>query len=184
LGDLTVKVVEYNYNVAEVDGKRPVLKVAFMQVSRNVLQDSSITWKNMLNSAGPWIEASRPLVELHEDTVISLELWFRCLHCTLTEDMNQIPVNEIWHALEVCRKYFLKVEMLNGWFALWWRDQNVSQMKVEEMKELLYPCHEFEHVKGFAYLTKRLAYEARGHIMETNPTHHRHLHLRHPIIRK
>jgi hypothetical protein len=184
LGDLTVKVVEYNYDVAEVDGEKPVIRVAFMQVSRKVLRDSSTAWNKILNSAGSWNEASSPLVELHKDTVIGLELWFRCLHGTMTEEMNGIPVNEIWHGLEVCRKYFLKVEMLNGWFFWWWRGQNKPQMELEEMKDLLYPCHEFEHAEGFAYLTKSLAYETRGHIAETNPTHHRHLHLRHPITRK
>jgi hypothetical protein len=175
-------VTEYDYAVSDIDGERPVLKVAYMKVSRKILQEASSVWRVVFNKSGPWDESPRLLVDLNDDTVVSLELWLRCLNGAMTEDMYKIPVEEIWHSPEVCRKYFLKVEMLNAWFTLWWDSQDQDHMKIDNMRELLYPCHEFEHSIGFSFLTKFLAYNVAGHITE-NPTHHRYLHLGHHVIR-
>jgi hypothetical protein len=125
-GDLTIKVTEYDYDVEDLNGEKPILREVLMKVSRKVLQDSSIVWKTMLNQNGPWNDATLSIIELKDDTVLSLELWFRRLHGTMTDNMLKIPISEIWHALEVCRKYFLEIEMLNDWFSQWWGNQPES----------------------------------------------------------
>lgn len=180
---MIIKVTEYNYSVEGLNGERPVLKEVFMKVSRKVLQENSAMWKTMLNQASPWNESTQ-LVELKDDTVLSLELWFRRLHGTMTDNMLEIEIDEIWHALEVCRKYFLEIEMLNDWFRQWWGNHAQSSWDLHELRQLLYPAHEFEHSRAFAFVTKELAYKFVGHITEENPTYHQHLHLRHHVIRK
>jgi hypothetical protein len=162
----------------------PVLKTARMRVLRQTLVNSSKHFKIMLNTKGQWKEASQDEVILEDDTVTSIELWFRVLHSKMTEDMFEIPVEEIWHALAAGRKYFLKMETLQDWFGAWWGHEHEKYVDFERANELLYPCQELNHAHGFAEITKMLVYDKIGHISEINPTYHRHLHLGHNVIRE
>lgn len=190
-GDVTIKVVEYDHSVSpNADGEFPVLKIAYFKVIRQVLRDSSSVLKTLLKIDGPWKESVENTVILHDDTITSVELWFRHAHGTITDEMFQISIEEIWHAIEVGRKYLFKLEDLNGWFTKWWdheHKKHTDPVKVSGditvVRQLLYPCHEFDHAAGFALVSSLMVYLGIGHLTEDNPTHHRHLHLRHTVVR-
>jgi hypothetical protein len=55
-------------------------------------------------------------------------------------------------------------------------------MGLDEMRQLLFPCHEFDHARGFAFLSRKLTYGMADHITEHNPTVHNHLHLEGNVI--
>ncbi|KAE8313403.1 hypothetical protein BDV41DRAFT_537082 [Aspergillus transmontanensis] len=46
------------------------------------------------------------------------------------------------------------------------------------------PCYAFDYARGFQDLTKSLAYEEKGHIMEINPIENVRLHLPPRIIQQ
>lgn len=58
------------------------------------------------------------------------------------------------------------------------------KFSVDELRQLMYLCHEFDDARGFADVTRRLSYEHEGHIAEKNPTRFRHLHLQQRTIGK
>ena len=53
-----------------------------------------------------------------------------------------------------------------------------------EAREMLYPTWRYDHAKGFAALTKDLAYHRYEHLQEENPTDLSNFHLLPRIIRK
>lgn len=55
--------------------------------------------------------------------------------------------------------------------------KDYKKLTLDEMRQLHYPCREFDHAKGFAFITKSLAYRMASHITEKNPTKHHHHHL-------
>jgi hypothetical protein len=176
-GDLTINFYEPIKNgPAYVGGKRNLGRVlAIFKVSRQVLSKNSPQFGTML--MGVFEEAGQRVIDIQEGTVNSLELWFRVLHDAMTDEMYCIPVKDVWEAIEVCCYRDFDIEKLYTWFEKWFSFMNLEELKLEDMCKLLYPCHEFDHAEGFAFLTKSLAYRAAGHIPEINPTSHRHHHL-------
>ena len=65
-------------------------------------------------------------------------------------------------------------------FAAWYSAQQYDKkaLDVLEQRQLLFPCHQFDHAKGFARATRFLAYHVSGHIQEDNPIENNELHLR------
>jgi hypothetical protein len=91
--------------------------LATFKVSRKVLIDNSNQFKAMCG--GDFAEARQTTVDVEEGTVTGLELWFRILHDTLTEEMFAIPIEEIWEALEIAGYREFRIEELKDWFATW-----------------------------------------------------------------
>lgn len=56
---------------------------------------------------------------------------------------------------------------MKEWFARWYEQKR--NIDTTECRELLYPCYTFDHAKGFAAMTKQLAYDFSGHIEEQRP---------------
>jgi hypothetical protein len=179
---LTVKVVEYDYSTTDAGGNYPILKAALMKVSREVLMNNSSYFKTMLG--GQFKEAGSNIVEIHEDTVFSVELWFRALHGTLIDDSYLIDREEMWNAIWLTRKYFFHIEKLDDWFATYWSRLNKPNLDMDDLKALLYPAQAFDHPVAFAYITKTLAHAGIGHIEEKNPSRHHQLHVEGRVIRK
>jgi hypothetical protein len=158
------------------DGKKITGRVlASYKVSRKILIENSNQFNVMLN--GNFAEARQSTVDIKEGTVESLELWFRVLHGTMSEDMYTIPIHEVWEAIEVAQYRGFPIEKLNAWFSNWFSRKDFTKMDIDEMRALLYPCKEFDHAHAFAKLTRHLAYNMADHITEENPTRHRDHHL-------
>jgi hypothetical protein len=181
-GDLTIKVIEYDFTTTDDRGPYLILKTALMKVSRQVLMNNSTTLKTMLS--GFFKEAGSKFIELHEDTVDSLELWFRVLHGNVGDGSYEIERVEIWNAIALSRKYFFHLEKLNPWFATYWSRLDKKNLEADDLKELLYPAQAFEHSVAFAYITKTLVHICTGHIEEKNPSRHWQLHVEGRVIRE
>ena len=151
-----------------------------MKVSRQILVDNSSQLRRMLS--GSFKEANQNVIDITEGTVASLELWFRVLHGKMTDDMYTISNKDVWEAIEVCGYRDFDIEKLNAWFAKWWEKKRQNLIELPEMRQLLFPCHEFDHAEGWKFVTRKLAYESSEHITEDNPTAHRHLHLEGNVI--
>lgn len=54
----------------------------------------------------------------------------------------------------------------------------------DALQELVYLCYELDHAEGFKIVTRRLVYESRGHIKESNPSEHPHLCLPERVMSK
>ncbi|RDW95219.1 hypothetical protein BP5796_00982 [Coleophoma crateriformis] len=123
-GDLTVKVVEYNYDMTSADGGHPILQKAQLKaqlkVRRQVLVESSKVFKAMLT--GSFAEATRDEIVLEEDTVASMELWFLAIHGKLETISSDFPIKEIWEAIAVGQKYNLAARNLAPCFCLYHGD--------------------------------------------------------------
>jgi hypothetical protein len=180
-GDLTIKVFEYDFHTTDGQGSHPCAKTALMKVSREILMSNSIHFKTMLG--GIFKEGSSNFVELHEDTIYSLELWFRVLHGNLVDDSYLVDREQIYEAMWLARKYFFHLEKLNGWFAIYWSRLDKKNLEMDDLKELLYPTHAFDHPMAFAYVTLTMAHTGTGHIEEQNPSRHRGLHVEGRVIR-
>jgi hypothetical protein len=122
------------------------------------------------------------VVDITEGTVASLELWFRVLHDKMIDEMYTVSNKDVWEAIEVCGYRAFDIEKLNAWFAKWWEKKEQSSIKLPEMRQLLFPCHEFDHAQGWKFVTRKLVYESSEHITEDNPTAHRHLQLEGNVI--
>ncbi|KAE9370432.1 hypothetical protein N431DRAFT_442268 [Stipitochalara longipes BDJ] len=181
-GDLMIKVYEYDFTTTNGRGSHLVVKTVLMKVSREVLMNNSIYFTKLLG--GQFKEASSNLVELHEDTVQSIELWFRVLHGNIDDGSYLIERKEIWEAIWLTRKYFFHIEKLNAWFATYWSRLDKKQLEIDDHKELLYPAQAFDHPVAFSYITKTMAHTGTGHIEEHNPTRHWQLHVEGRVIQQ
>ena len=181
LGDVTIKVTEYDDDVTRVEGQPPIIHLtAEFQVRKEILIKNSSFFKVLLTSS-KYAEAAGATISLEGDHVMSMEIWFRVLHDTITDNTYAVPLDEMWHLAAACDKYDLDIKCLKEWFARWLEQQDMKKLKP---RELLYPCWLFDHAKGFATATQHLAYSSTGHITEINPTKHFELHLPPRIIRK
>lgn len=184
-GDLTVKVTEYDGQVKGKDGKHPVKQIGEFLVKRQVLIQSSMVFRRMLGP-GKFAEADKSIVELQEDRVKTMEIWFLILHgflqgtsYTPTRGDNRttgynVEIEEMWHLVAACDKYNLDVSLLKNWFGVWYGRQEISKI---EPKMLLFPCWRFDHAAGFAACTKTMVYNNIWYIEEGNPTNYIDLHI-------
>ncbi|RDW88201.1 hypothetical protein BP6252_00233 [Coleophoma cylindrospora] len=181
-GDLTVKVVEYNYNMTSADGGHPILKEAQLKVRREVLVKSSKVFKAMLT--GFFAEAKKNEVLLEEDTVASMELWFLAIHGKLEIVAYNLPIKEIWETIAVGQKYNLDARQLEPWFETYWQSLDKASISFEDLNSYMYPCQIFDNAKAFAYITERIAYEASLPVRDFNPTRHDDLHVEGRVLQQ
>ncbi|KAH7419042.1 hypothetical protein BKA64DRAFT_737295 [Cadophora sp. MPI-SDFR-AT-0126] len=184
-GDLHIEVVEYD-DSDDLDNHehRPVRVTARFKVSRKVLleKSKSAPFKAMLS--GAFKEGRSDVVTLHEDSADSIELWLRCFYGAFTEKCYELPIDEVWNAVGVGRKYLFHGEMLNDWFATFYNRQDMHGLKLDELKEWLYPCMAFDHAQGFAFVTKALVDHSPGHIQERNHSRYPDLHVEGRVIQQ
>lgn len=101
----------------------------------------------------------------------------------MNDDTYAISVEEVWNVIALGHKRLLHNDRLNKWFAKFWACRK-STFDTEDSRELMYPTHELDHPRAFAYVTRKLAYEWTCHIEERNPSRYRNLHLPQRIIGK
>jgi hypothetical protein len=156
-----------------------------MKVSRAIVMTNSAPFMAMLNPMGKWAESGATTVDLEDEHVVAVELWMRQFHDALVPGSNTIKIVDVWHVIETSCIYLFNLEQLNPWFALWINHNGVPKLQnfnVAELKQPLYPIHEFDHAQAFAHVTRRLVYETRGKIYEKNLTNFNHLHFHQRII--
>lgn len=193
-GDLTVAVVEYDDQVRDSNGKRPIAQTMQFLVRREVLIKNSSVFQKMFLPYH-WREAQSESIKLEDDSVASMDIWFRIMHDTSM--VYNVPLEEMWRLVTACDKYQLDLSMLKPWFATWYQNHNIDQYyenwaitsedkrsQLLDPRCLLYPCWIFDHAKGFMRATQFLTYNDTRHITERNPTIHRDLHLESRVIRK
>jgi hypothetical protein len=117
--------------------------------------------------------------ELHEDDAAAWRIWMQILHDTVDTDSYEVGIATVWNVLVIADKYELspKSEVARRWFASWYKRWGDPET-VDDCSEALYPCHTFDHPRGFARATKLLAYENEGHIGEQMPLGGQVYHLR------
>ncbi|KAI9933730.1 hypothetical protein ASPWEDRAFT_179674 [Aspergillus wentii DTO 134E9] len=191
--DLTVKIIEYEVkrefrtdpetNEDRVITERTPKKSALIQVSRAKLIQNSEYFRRMLSSR--W-SGSDNTISLEEDTIKSMEVWFRLFHGNLSAmPCGSVSVPEMWHIIMAADKYEFDRTRLESWFDDWFfTQQNKAMTKLSLNQQLLFPCHYFNCAWGFKILTKELVYKYPHHITEINPTSHHQMHLPHRVIQQ
>ena len=146
-------------------------------VSRDVLERVPY-FRAMLASRG-LRDTGKDFHELHEDDPAAWKIWLQILHDTVDANSYEVGIATVWNVLVIADKYELspKGEAAKGWFA-WWYKRWGDPETVDDCSEALYPCHTFDHPRGFARATKLLAYENEGHICEQMPLDGQIYHLR------
>ncbi|KAL9595897.1 MAG: hypothetical protein Q9219_006165 [cf. Caloplaca sp. 3 TL-2023] len=188
--DLTIEVVEYDNTVSRQPNQAPiVLQRKFLAVDRQTLRDKSEPLKALLDPKGKHQEASMNPVTLKDDNVAAMEICFRVLHLKGVPNTNEATISTVRQVISSADKYLLDVRVLYSWFQTWyaqWKSKNPdSQISVSTLKEMLFPTWRLDHARGFAFVTKKLAYENVGHITEASPEgDHLHLHLPSRLIQQ
>lgn len=59
-------------------------------------------------------------LKLKRKLLQTLEVWFRCFHGTMNDEMYEIPVEEVYNVISMGQKRLLKNDQLNGWFTEFW----------------------------------------------------------------
>ena len=182
-GDLIVEVREESGYVDTAEGRQSEYKSARFRVSKGVLKQSSAVLLKMLVDPR-WNEAAQDVVSLGEGTITATELWLRVLHKTKLP--YDVELKEMWFLVQSIDYFQLDVTKFEAWFATWYEKKvnHTVDALVVRARELLYPTWRFNHAKGFAHWTKFLAYNATGHVTESNPTELYNYHLPPRLIRK
>lgn len=182
-GDLTVEVRESYRERLSLATKH-----ADIRVDKAKLMEHSKYFQKMFS--GRWAEEESNTITLEEDTVKSMEVWFRLFHNTLSAlSFDSIHVSDIWNIIMASDKYEFDRKYLAEWFSRWfeWKMAQKTTNPNDAMdlkRQLLFPCYSFNYAKGFQVLTRALAYESKTHIEELNPTRHQQMHLPKRVIRK
>ena len=194
-GDLTVEVIEYDDELENGNGDRPVKRTQQFRVSKAVLSKNSTVFVAMFVPSH-WRESQVESVKIEEDSVASMNIWLRILHGT--DPDHCVPLEEMWRLVAACDKYHFNLNLLKPWFAEWYKKYDRNQCyrnwafnddrchRIDRLnpRSLLYPCYIFDHADGFMEATSFLCYNSVGHITEYNPTAHLDLRLPSRVIRK
>jgi hypothetical protein len=133
----------------------------------------------------------REVIELTNDDPRAWKTWLEILHSRRMERSSyEIPTVTVWHMLLVAEKYGISptCQGARDWFDEWLFTQSEEGLFTDQrrIREVLFPCHAFDHALGFSAGTMWLAYNSVGHIKEMRPAYfdeHTHLRLDQGIMR-
>ena len=200
--DLITRVIEHA-DVTRTEGEGNAARTSIVsvpkkahefRVRRDVVAQSSVYFCKLLN--GNFKEAEQIVVDMHDDTAVSLKVWLKLMYDTTTDDTHALSIKDIWDALLAAEKYGFDPQTKRSkmWFASWFEAQEQRTASDEAgwrfdlvaYQQLLFPCHSFDYASGFLSATKYLIYNDTRHIVERRPNGFRHDHLRlnQSIIRK
>ncbi len=126
--DTIIRVTEYDYQVTDANFKHPVKRIADFHVKRDVVASQSPFFDRLLRSQR-LKEANQRVIEIKDDTVASVGVWFRLFHEVSLEPTYKVDVSEMWHIVSVGDKYELKIHALKDWFAEWYNRQDVRSLE-------------------------------------------------------
>lgn len=160
--------------------------LATIKASRKIVLENSDYFaeelrKRQLNMKGTKL-LERLTFDIKSENITSVELWLRAIHpeATMTDEMYNISIKDVWNTLHASRAYEFNLEVLSDWFVEWVSRKggdHCGKFTVLELSQLMFPCRSFENHKAFAHVTCRYAYEKAGHCDENNPTPYHNLHL-------
>ncbi|OCL05664.1 hypothetical protein AOQ84DRAFT_390725 [Glonium stellatum] len=181
VADLIIRV---NENVHNTEENRKLQYTTDFKVFSERLTSHSTFFMTELSHRHPK-QAPPTFVLEGDNSSIAIELWFIILHredvSKLPEHLLVMPLKEVWNVVGVGAKFnicYQSLDVLRPWFAKWYeRNCRNATLTRELTQQLAFPCFVFNHAEGFMKVTKWLAYNCSGHIIEKNPTEHRGLHL-------
>ncbi|KAL8819257.1 MAG: hypothetical protein Q9223_002265 [Gallowayella weberi] len=155
-GDLTIEVVEFDHNIRGANKESIILKTGTFQVSRTILAESSEYFTRLLRNKN-FKEANEDIVELQDDSVTSMQIWFQILHrAKVTYDVGLF---ELWNLAAAGKKYCMDMTELSPWFATCYERQDIDRWYHDYLQEEL---------RSFLRITKFCAYQDVGHIEKVN----------------
>ncbi|KAI2717753.1 hypothetical protein CBS147332_4633 [Penicillium roqueforti] len=163
--DVTLIIIE------ESENDDHQTKTALFHVDRSKLIESSDYFQRMFSCR--WEKSGNHKPTLRGDTIKGMEVIFGSIHGVEIEP-EFVTVADVWYTIKACNKYLLDPKKLMGWFARWIKHIDEKQPEIWEdydfNRQLLLPCHFFDHAEAFQHITRRLVYNAPGHITEMAPT--------------
>ena len=116
-GNIIVEVIETEILINDTERRTQVVKKVEFKVSREILIDNLRVFATMLRPDF-YKEGSRDRIRLEDDNVMSMEIWLRVLH--KVSNIYTTKLEEMWHLVAACDKYYLDIIMLKAWYALWY----------------------------------------------------------------
>lgn len=121
----------------------------------------------------PQDKATYSTSELYDDDPRAWRLWLEMLHGCLNVRSYQAQIVTVWHVLRIADKYDINPTCADAgaWFDQWFFAQSSRGLFTtnENVRQILFPCHAFDHALGFSTSTMWLAYNSTGHIEEKRP---------------
>lgn len=121
----------------------------------------------------PLDKAEHSTSELLDDDPHAWAIWLRLVHECLENKDYKAQVSTVWHVLRIADKYGIDPKRADSgkWFDEWFFTQSALGYFVNDdvVRQILFPCHAFDHALGFATSTMWLAYHCTGHIAEKRP---------------
>jgi len=138
----------------------------------------------------PLDKAAHGTSELRDDDPRAWRLWLEMVHGCLHKQSYFAQIATVWHVLRIADKYAINPTCADAgtWFDRWFFTQSARGifMHNDNVRQILFPCHAFDHALGFTTSTMWLAYNCAGHIAELRPKefeNHPRLGLEHGIER-
>ncbi|KAJ5534618.1 hypothetical protein N7527_000872 [Penicillium freii] len=164
--DVTLTVIE-----EPSDNDENKTKMALFHADRSKLIASSPYFERMFSSR--WEGPGNHNHTLRGDTIKGMEVMLGEIHEVVTKP-ETVSVADVWYTIKACNKYQLDPKKLMGWFAQWikwtYKEKPARWEECDFNRQLLFPCHFFDHAKAFQHVSKRLVYDMPGHITEMAPT--------------
>ncbi|KAH6716779.1 hypothetical protein BKA61DRAFT_671250 [Leptodontidium sp. MPI-SDFR-AT-0119] len=174
-GDFIIEVIEMDYKAWDGNGGHPHLQTVLFKVSRQVMTQNPCSDQ----FKGRFTNPNSNRTSIDKDTVVGVRLWLRIIHGTITPDLYQLSVEDLWNALGFGQRWEFHLEKMQGWYDTWFGQSFGSghSLDYDDLREHLFPSYALNRYRQFAMVTRKLSYLGRGHIEEHNPTHYRHLHV-------
>lgn len=138
----------------------------------------------------PFDKAAHGTSELRDDDPLAWKLWLEMVHGCLDNQSYYVRIPTVWHVLRIADKYDINPKCADAgkWFDQWFFTQSAEGIFTDngKVRQILFPCHAFDHALGFTTCTMWLVYNCAGHIAEERPKefeHHPRLGLDHGIER-
>lgn len=164
--DVTIIVIE-----EPSDNEDHKTKTAFFHVDRSKLIESSAYFQGIFSSR--WARNENHKLTLRDDTIKGMEVMLGSIHGVDIKP-ESVSVADVWYTIKACNKYLLDRKKLMDWFARWIkyiREERPKSWEDEDFnRQLLFPCHFFDHIKAFQHVSRRLVYTTPGQITELAPT--------------
>ncbi|KGO77302.1 hypothetical protein PITC_092620 [Penicillium italicum] len=145
-------------------------KTALFYIDRSKLIASSEYLEKLLSSR--WERDKTHNHTLRGGSMKGMEVMLGSIHGVDTKP-ESVSIVDVWYTIKACNKYLLDPSKLMSWFAGWikWIEKQPELWEDWEInRQLLFPCHFFDHAKAFQQVSRRLVYNTTGHITEMAPT--------------
>jgi hypothetical protein len=191
--DLTLRVTEYTEPLkAGDDGRDKIKTIVDFQVTRQYLVDNSESQvlKKLLTTR-EFSEAGKNIINHDEHNPLAVEAILCAIYrkdddwrssdlgAEVTSRTLDLDLEYLWDIVFSNRFFIIEFHHLDAWFSKWY-DRNEYE---EFGPRLLYPCFQFNHVRGFLAVTKDLVYDY-AHIKEYKNEKHPDLHVPPRVISK